>query len=95
MKTGRSLDDLNNHLFSLIEEISNEDIDEKDLDKTLKRAGAVRGLAETVIANAGLALKAEKFAAEALDANKKLPSVFDGHIDTPRLPAETSGRGHR
>ncbi len=52
--------DLNNHLFSQIERLSNEDLTNEQLALEVERAKAVAGIADRVIANASLMLRAQQ-----------------------------------
>lgn len=53
--------------------------DELDEDVEVKRANALKGLAETAIDNAALALKAEKFKVEfGMKTDKGLPPMIEG-----------------
>ena len=83
INTGRSLASLNDHLFSTIEQICNPDIKDEDLEKAIKTSNTLIPLAETVISNAALSLKAEMFAATAQDNQQRLPTIFHGRIQSP------------
>ena len=52
------LTDLNNHLFAQIERLGDEDLTDTDLDKEAKRAEAIVAVAEQIVKNADLRLKA-------------------------------------
>ena len=54
-----TLTDLNNYLFESIERL-NDDLDEAQLDKEIKRSEAVQKIAKTIIDNSALALQAKK-----------------------------------
>lgn len=70
-----TLTDLNNLLFEQMERLMDEELDE---DVEVKRANALKGLAETAIDNAALALKAEKFKAEfGIKNDKSLPPMIE------------------
>lgn len=58
------LTDLNNMLFEQIQKIQNNDLSGESLDVEIKRAGAITSVANTIIANADLALKAQKLSAD-------------------------------
>ena len=55
-----NLKSLNNYLFEAIERINDDSLDEKALDKELKKGKAVNALAGTIINNAKLMLDAQK-----------------------------------
>lgn len=52
-----TLMDLNNALFEAIERIQNDDLNDDDLDREIKRAEAVSKVADKIIHNAELAFK--------------------------------------
>lgn len=62
MKT--SLSDLNEYLFDALDRITSDDLSEEQLEKEIKRTGAVTKIAEVVISNAATQLKAYEMAAE-------------------------------
>lgn len=51
--------DLNNHLFAQLERLSNEELAGKDLSEEIRRAKAVTNVAEQIINNADLGLRAQ------------------------------------
>ena len=55
-----NLEALNNYLFEAIERINDDNLDEKALDKELKKGKAVKDIAGTIIDNAKLMLEAQK-----------------------------------
>ena len=59
------LSDLNNHLFAQLERLGDEDITGDDLAVEISRAKAVTDVAEQIIANSALVLKAAAFAHDA------------------------------
>lgn len=67
------LSDLNNHLFMAIERLNNEDLKGEDLKEERERAKAIAGVAQTIINNGELALKAVKHSAE---YNEKIPEIL-------------------
>lgn len=52
-----TLQDLNNVLFEAIERIQDDELSEEELDREIKRAGAVTKVAEVIVRNGELALK--------------------------------------
>ena len=52
------LSDLNNHLFAELERLGDEDLTEEQLKAEVVRAEAITSIAEQIISNANLALKA-------------------------------------
>lgn len=58
------LGDLNNHLFAQLERMAGEDMTAEQIEQEAKRAAAIVSLADTVVRNADLQLKAAKLFAE-------------------------------
>lgn len=55
-----TLTDLNNYLFESLERLNDDDLNEEQLDKEIKRSEAVQKVAKTIIDNGALALQAKK-----------------------------------
>ena len=51
--------DLNNHLFAQLERLSDEDLAGTALALEIKRSSAMAGLAQEIVSNGSLALKAK------------------------------------
>ncbi|MGN7867758.1 hypothetical protein [Paracoccus sp. 22332] len=58
------LGDLNDHLFAALERLNDESLTSEQIDTEAKRAGAIVGVADKIIGNAGLQLSAAKLWAE-------------------------------
>jgi hypothetical protein len=58
------LEDLNNHLFSALERLNDEELTGEELEKKIKRAKAIASVSQAVIANGNLVLSAQKHADE-------------------------------
>jgi hypothetical protein len=58
------LEDLNNHLFSALERLNDEELTGEELEKEIKRAKAIASVSQAVIANGNLVLSAQKHADE-------------------------------
>lgn len=54
------LSDLNNHLFEQLERLNDEDLVDAALDEEIKRSKAVSQIAEKIIKNVDVILKAQK-----------------------------------
>ncbi|MDQ0202496.1 hypothetical protein [Pectinatus haikarae] len=54
-----TLGDLNNHLFAQLERLGDEDLKGEELAEEIKRSVAVTGIAEQIISNGALVLKAK------------------------------------
>lgn len=55
-----TLNDLNNYLFEAIERLNDDELNEDQLEKEIKRSDAVQKIAKTIIENGSLALQAKK-----------------------------------
>lgn len=73
MKT--NINDLNEYLFDALDRVTNDDLSPEDLDRELRRADAIVSVAETVIHNGELILKAMNYAAE---YNAPVPKLLGG-----------------
>lgn len=71
-----TLMDLNNHLFEVIERLNDDWLSDEDLGVEIQRAEAITKVAGKVIENADLALKAEMFRDDRLDAEGNLPKML-------------------
>ena len=70
-----NINDLNEYLFSALDRVTNDDLSPEDLDRELRRADTIVSVAETVIHNGELMLKAMNYAAE---YNTALPKLLGG-----------------
>jgi len=58
------LTDLNDHLFAQMERLGDESLSDDDLEKEVKRTSSMMGIADKVIGNSTLMLKAAELRAE-------------------------------
>lgn len=72
--------DLNNHLFAQLERLGDEDITDAALQREIHRSKAMNDVAKNIIANADVALDAERLRLEYADGRTKLPSMIT-HTD--------------
>lgn len=72
------LSDLNDHLFAQMERLSDEDLTPEQLAKEVNRAGAIRDVAEQIIKNADLQLKAVALVAQHERVRPMLPMIGGG-----------------
>lgn len=72
-----TLSDLNNHLFAEMERLSDEDLKGEELDTEIERAKAVSGIAQQIIANGVLALKAEQYKSDSMSADAQIPKFLE------------------
>lgn len=66
-----TLSDLNNHLFEQLERLNDEDLNEEQLDRELRRAEGMTKVAEQIIRNGELAYKTMVHMAEYGYADRK------------------------
>ena len=76
--TQNKLSDLNNHLFAELERLGDEDLQGDKLLEEISRAKAITDVAEQVISNASLVLKAQVAVSDSLRADMKLPPMLEG-----------------
>ena len=69
-----TLGDLNNYLFEAIERVLDDSLSPEELERELKRSEAVTAVAEVIVHNGELALKAIKHADE---WDKKVPAMLE------------------
>jgi hypothetical protein len=75
-----TLGDLNNHLFAQLERLSDEDIKGDKLKEEIERAKALSSIANQVISNGNLVLKAQQFYDnnDRNDIDAKKPKMLEG-----------------
>ena len=78
--TRNKMTDLNDHLFAQLERLSDEELSAEALEAEIKRAKAVSGIAQQVIANADLGLRAAEFEDRKLDADLRLPPMLGAAV---------------
>ncbi len=76
--TQNKLSDLNNHLFAELERLGDEELKGDKLIEEIGRAKAINEVAEQVISNAHLVLKAQMAVSNSMDADMKLPPMLEG-----------------
>lgn len=69
--------DLNNHLFSQLERLTDEGMSSEQIEQEVKRADAIVAVSEQIIRNSDLTLKAANLVANHGDRFKPmLPTIF-------------------
>lgn len=76
MAIKNTLLDLNNHLFEQLERLNDESLNDKELEKEMKRAKAMTQIASSIVHNASVALDAEKLKAEYGSRNVAVPTMI-------------------
>jgi len=72
------LADLNNYLFEALERVTDDSLSDEELRKEINRSQAVTSIAETIISNGTLALKAKQHMDEYYgDGDKRLPPMLE------------------
>lgn len=72
-----NLADLNNHLFSMLEELnSDEQMNQEDFDKLIKKAKAINSVSTQILKVANLQVQAIKTAENCGLLNKDLPALI-------------------
>ena len=82
--------DLNNHLFAQLERLGDEELSQDDVEKEIKRAGAIVSVSEQIIDNAQINLEAARLMAKhgAGNFEKLLPAV-EGKPQIPNYKKES------
>lgn len=71
-----SLNDLNNHLFEQLERLNDDELNNEQLDKEIKRSKAVSDVSKNIVENAKLMLDATKLKIEYSRSVDDLPEVL-------------------
>lgn len=72
-----TLVDLNNHLFEQLERLNDDELDDEQLEKEIRRAEAMTKVSSKIIANAALGLNAEKLKVEFGGRDVHLPEMLE------------------
>lgn len=74
-----TLGDLNNHLFAVLERLNDEDLQGDDLKHEIDRGKAVTNVANSIIQNGNLVLRARVAHEENMrGSNDPLPKMLEG-----------------
>lgn len=72
-----TLGDLNNHLFAQLERLGDEELTEEELIREINRSKAITDVANQIVSNGSLVLKAKMAYDETFDANKEKPKMLE------------------
>ena len=71
-----NLSDLNNHLFSMLEELEDNEMTDKRLEKELKKAKAICSISSQILKVASVQVSAIKTAEQCGLLNKDMPALL-------------------
>lgn len=77
------LTDLNDHLFAEIERLGEEELTGDALIEEITRAKAISNIATNIVNNATVVLRAAEVAADAMNANYKVPALIGVETEQP------------
>jgi len=73
-----TLSDLNAKLFEQMDKLSKENMNVEELEKEIARGEAMIKIANVIISNGDLALRAAKFKDDMMNTDNKLPKMLEG-----------------
>ena len=73
-----TLGDLNLHLFAQLERLGDEEIKGDELREEINRAEAVSAIAQQIISNGALVLKAKQLSANKFDDDVQIHKMLEG-----------------
>lgn len=85
--------DLNNHLFTQLERLNEEDISGEDLDKEIKRADAIAKVAMQIIESSSVTLRAAGLIAEYGGNLDSISALIIGENASHTGPKLIAGKG--
>lgn len=77
MGVRNKLADLNDHLFAQMERLGEEELSDEAMDREIERAKAVTNVAQQIIVNGNLVLKAEIYKQDYMDSGN-MPKFLEG-----------------
>ena len=78
-----TLADLNNHLFEQLERLNDEELTGDKLQEEIERGKAMQGIAQTIINNAELVMKATL---RKQNDGTEMPALLSGDKDNEKVP---------
>ena len=72
-----TLSDLNAKLFEQMDKLSKENMNVEELEKEIARSESMIKIANVIISNGDLALRAARFKDDMLNADNKLPKMLE------------------
>ena len=77
-KVRNTLGDLNNHLFEMMERLNDDELDDEQLEKELKRADGMAKISQQILQNGELQFKAMKHMDEyGYNEKKVVPAMLE------------------
>lgn len=73
-----TLSDLNAKLFEQMDKLNKENMNVEELEKEIARGEAMIKIANVIISNGDLALRAAKFKDDMMNTDNKLPKMLEG-----------------
>lgn len=71
-----TLVDLNNYLFEVLERLTDDDLTEEEMQREISRSKAITRVAQTIMSNGELALRAMRYVDEYGREAKKMPPML-------------------
>jgi len=72
------LSDLNDYMFAEMERLDDDEISPEELEREIRRARAISGVAQSIVANGNLALRAAEFKDQASSTHPDVPKMLEG-----------------
>lgn len=76
-----TLADLHDYLFEQLEKVSDDTLSDKELELEVNRSRAMTNLTNSIISNGKLAIEAQRFKEEKMDADANIPKFLGSGED--------------